>query len=309
MKKSDVYVYGDLNVDIIVPGIREIPKSGTEAVIEKMLTFTGGGAALFAMGCAKLGLRCTLQSSVGSDCYGEYVLQELKRTGVDTSLIKKVSDEKTGVSISFTDEKDRSFITYRGTNSGISVGQMDDRLLSMTGHVHMTGYEGSKNHKEYLDKIREIHSAGNITVSFDVGWDETGEWSSSIYELMPMIDVLFMNETEAEHYSRSADPYSAAKKISEYAGTVVIKLGSKGSLACVGGTVTCAEACHAEPVDPTGAGDSFNAGFIYGYLHGMSIDRCLKAGNICGAGSVSDYGGNTGFPLEAELKSIMDGIM
>ena len=64
MKKSDVYVYGDLNVDIIVPGIREIPKSGTEAVIEKMLTFTGGGAALFAMGCAKLGLRCTLQSSV-----------------------------------------------------------------------------------------------------------------------------------------------------------------------------------------------------------------------------------------------------
>ena len=55
---------------------------------------------------------------------------------------------------------------------------------------------------EYLDMLKQIHELGDVTVSFDVGWDMTGVWYEGIFELLPMIDVLFMNETECLHYTR-----------------------------------------------------------------------------------------------------------
>ncbi|MBQ9951875.1 MAG: carbohydrate kinase family protein [Clostridia bacterium] len=301
-KKWDVYVYGDVNIDVVVPGVESLPEPGSEVDVPVMETFVGGGAALFTLGIAKLGLKPVFQGSVGKDMYGEYIRNLFKELGVDDSLLLDSKTKKTGISISFTTEKDRCFLTYRGTNEGISLKNMDLEKLPGAKHVHVTGYEGATNHAEYLDMLTKIHAMGDVTVSFDVGWDMTGVWYEGIFDLLPMIDVLFMNETECMHYTRCENVEEGARRLAEKAGMAVIKLGKTGAMAIKDGQKYFAPAYTVKAVDTTGAGDSFNAGFVYGFLQGLPMEDCLKCGNGCGALSVTKLGGNTGFPFRAELE-------
>ncbi|MBO4932468.1 MAG: carbohydrate kinase family protein [Clostridia bacterium] len=302
-KKWDVYVYGDVNIDLVVPGVESLPEPGSEVDVPVMETFVGGGAALFTLGLAKLGLTPVFQGSIGRDMYGEYIRTLFRELGVDDSLLLDSDANKTGISISFTTEKDRCFLTYRGTNEGLSLKYMDLNQLPGAKHVHVTGYEGATNHAEYLDILTKIHAMGDVTVSFDVGWDMTGVWYEGIFDLLPMIDVLFMNETECQHYTRCEDIETGARKLAEKAGMAVIKLGKTGAMAIKDGEKYFAPAYKVQAVDTTGAGDSFNAGFIYGFLQGLPMEECLKCGNGCGALSVTKLGGNTGFPFRAELET------
>lgn len=301
-KKWDVYVYGDVNIDLVVPEVAQLPPPGVEQDVATMETFVGGGAALFTLGIAKLGLTPVFQGSVGRDMYGRYILDMFAGLGVDCGLLAVRDDCNTGISISFTNANDRCFLTYRGTNSGLSLKHLNIDELMHARHVHITGYEGATNHAEYLDMLKQIHELGDVTVSFDVGWDMTGVWYEGIFELLPMIDVLFMNETECLHYTRRDTVQEGAQRLAAHAGMAVIKLGSTGSLAVQDGVSTFMPAYKVKAVDTTGAGDSFNAGFVYGYLRGLSMEECLKCGNACGALSVTRLGGNTGFPFRADME-------
>ena len=304
-KKWDVFVYGDVNIDLVVPGVESLPAPGTEVETPVMETFVGGGAALFALGLAKLGLTPVFQGSVGRDMYGVYIRDLFRELGVDDCLLRDSEDKKTGISISFTNEKDRCFLTYRGTNEGLSLRHMDLSELPGARHVHVTGYEGRSNHAEYFDMLKKIKALGDVTVSFDVGWDTSGEWYEGIFDLLPLIDVLFMNETECAHYTRCENIEEGARRLAQKAGMAVIKLGKKGALAVKNGEAVSLPTYDAKVVDTTGAGDSFNAGFVYGFLRGLSLSDCLKCGNGCGSLSVTKLGGNTGFPFRAELEEFI----
>ncbi len=306
-KKWDVYVYGDVNIDIIIPGVEKLPSPGQEDEVGEMGTFVGGGAALFAMGAGKLGLRTVLQGEVGQDLYGSWIREALVGSGVSDVKLKSVCTQKTGISLSFSGKADRSFLTFRGTNEGIDIEKIDMDYVGEARHIHMTGYEGMKNHGKYLRMLRQVKEQTQASVSLDVGWDATGIWPQDIYELFPYIDILFMNETESIHYSRKEDAREAAFDLAGYCGMAVIKLGKEGSLAVCGKDIYRAEGYLVDAVDTTGAGDSFNAGFIYAYLNGLSPRECLKHGNGCGALSVTALGGNTGFPNLEELKAFLKG--
>ncbi len=300
-KKWDAFIYGDLNVDIVIPGVEHLPLPGQEDEVETMNTYVGGGAALFTLGLGKLGLKPVFQGTIGDDCYGKFILDELQQKQVDTSLIKISDKNKTGISLSFTNEEDRSFLTYRGTNDEIDISAIQIEHVKAARHIHVTGYAGSKNHQQYLSLLKRVKEENDVTVSMDVGWDGTGEWYQGIYKLFPYIDVLFMNETEAIHYGRKESAAAAVSDFSKYCKIVVAKLGKNGSMAVSKGKVTAVKSFRVTAVDTTGAGDSFNAGFIYGFLKEKSIRECLQYGNCCGALSVTAYGGNTAFPTEESL--------
>ena len=157
-KKWDVFVYGDVNIDLVVPGVESLPPFGSEVDVPTMETFVGGGAALFTLGLAKLGLTPVFQGSIGKDMYGEYIRGLFRELGVDDTLLLDSDTKKTGISISFTTQKDRCFLTYRGTNEGLSLKHMDLTQLPYAKHVHVTGYEGLTNHDEYLDMLKKIHA-------------------------------------------------------------------------------------------------------------------------------------------------------
>jgi ribokinase len=110
-----------------------------------------------------------------------------------------------------------------------------------------------------------------------------------------------MNETEAIHYGRKSTAREAILDFSAYCSLVVAKLGKQGSMAVDHGVIKMASPYPVTAVDTTGAGDSFNAGFICGYLEGLPVEECLQYANGCGALSVTAYGGNTAFPTREEL--------
>ena len=300
-KKWDVFIYGDINVDIVIPGVEQFPGAGQEHVVEDMNVYPGGGAALFALGLGKLGLTPAFQGSVGADCHGAWLREELTRSHVDCTFLGTSQKNKTGISLSFTNEKDRSFLTYRGTNEEWNLEAIDFEGVKDAGHIHLTSYAGSRNHHQFIMLLKKIREISSATVSFDVGWDETGEWYEGIYELLPFIDILFMNETEALHYTRGLNAEEAALDFSRQCAMAVIKLGKSGSIGAKNGVLTKSHPYMVSAVDTTGAGDSFNAGFVYGFLKGETMEQCLRIANACGAMSVTAYGGNTAFPTEKEL--------
>lgn len=304
-KKWDVYVYGDINVDLIIPNVSKFPLPGQEDVVASMDTYVGGGAALFTLGLGKLKLNPVFQGTVGDDCYGRFILEEFQKKNVDTQLIGISQQNKTGISLSFTNEADRAFLTYRGTNDEIDLSKIRLDMVRQAGHIHLTGYMGSRNHQQYIELVKNIKKDGSTTISFDVGWDDEEEWYSGIYELFPYVDVLFMNETEAVHYAGKDTVEEAAADFAKTCPLVVVKLGKKGSIARYQDTWYEAKPYTVQAVDTTGAGDSFNAGFIYGFVREKEVMECLQCGNGCGALSVTRPGGNTGFPTKEELTAFL----
>lgn len=295
MKPYDAIVIGDANIDLVVAGCEEIPGPGQEVFVPNMTLHVGGGAALFSLALAKLGLKIAFNGILGEDGFGQFVRNQFSLYGIDTRYIRSSRKNNTGISIAINPEKDRSFITYAGTNSEISLKELDMDSVSSGRHVHLTGYRGSYNHREYVDMTRKIRALG-LTTSLDVGWDDTGEWYDGIFELMGEVDVFFMNEVEAMNYTGRSSTEDCLRELSRHSRHIVLKLGSKGAVAAVGGTTTYRSGFPVTVKDTTGAGDSFNAGYIYGFLSGQDTEQCLLYANACGAMSVSQYGGNTGTP-------------
>lgn len=305
MKKWDVFVFGDINIDLLVPDVNRLPPAGEEWEVPVMETAPGGGAALFALGLARLGMRPVFLGNVGDDLYGTYLEHYMEKTGVDISLLKKCTGTKTGISISFTDHRERSFLTFRGDCRVPDIREVAMEQVAQARHIHLTGYAESVNHDAYLAFLQKLRSKTDVTISFDTGWDSTGEWSQRIYELFPYLDVLLMNETESLHYSRKATAWEAALDFASGGCMAVIKLGKKGSLCCRNGQVWSREGFSVTAVDTTGAGDSFNAGFVYGFLKGEEPENALCLGNGCGALSCTGLGGNTMFPTLEQLRTFI----
>lgn len=303
VKKWDVYVVGDINVDLIVPDMNSLPSPGQEINVDNMTLNVGGGAAIFTLGLAKLGVKAAFNGIIGDDMCGKFILNELKSRSIDTSLIRISEQNKTGISIALTNENDRSFITYMGTNTELDINSVDN--IQLAKHVHVTGYRGSLNHKKYIEALKKIKQT-DATISLDVGWDDTGEWYEGIFEIISYVDIFFINEVEAINYSKCETAEKALKKLSQFCSNVVIKMGSKGSVSVRNGKVETAEAFKVKAIDTTGAGDSFNAGYVYAFLKGLDLKNCLICGNGCGALSVTALGGNTGFPNENELQDFIN---
>jgi sugar/nucleoside kinase (ribokinase family) len=293
LKKFDVIVIGDANIDLIVVGGNQVPAKGQEIFVDNMLMNVGGGAALFAISLAKLGLRVAFNGILGDDHLGRFIREEFALHGIDTSFIKTSAIHHTGISIAFNTDSDRSFISYAGSNQELRMDHIDLEEMALGGHVHITGYKGRSNHERYLTAIKRLKERG-LTLSCDVGWDDTEEWYEGVFELMSHMDVFFMNETEAHHYTRLEKVEDCLRYMGEYGKQVVIKLGARGAAAVMDGVQYSCTAYPVRLVDTTGAGDSFNSGYLYGFLSGLDIAACLKYGNASGALSVGAYGGSTG---------------
>ncbi|WP_233147128.1 carbohydrate kinase family protein [Paenibacillus selenitireducens] len=293
MKTYDAFVIGDANVDLVIVGCNQLPLPGQEIFVRDMNLHVGGGAALFSITLAKLGKKLAFKGIVGTDYYGQYILEQFYQCGIDTSFIERSDRNKTGISIAINPENDRSFISYAGTNAELQVEHVAIEDLMPSHHVHLTGYKGSANHAAYMKIAQKLNQSG-ITVSLDVGWDDTGEWYHGIFDLMDWIDVFFMNETEVLHYTGCKTVEDSIQFIAAKRKNAVIKLGAQGAVAIIHGIVTHCPGYNVPVVDTTGAGDSFNAGYIFGFLSGMPVKDCLVYGNACGALSVGEYGGSAG---------------
>jgi sugar/nucleoside kinase (ribokinase family) len=146
----------------------------------------------------------------------------------------------------------------------------------------------------------ELKQAG-LTISLDTNDDPAGRWDGPIEDALRYVDILMPNEHEACSLAKTADFESAVRKLAELVPLLVVKRGSHGALVQHGPERHSVPAVIVGFVDAVGAGDSFNAGFLHGYVNGKSLTHCLHLGNLAGALSTTAVGGTTCFRDKGQM--------
>ena len=308
MKKSagkGVIVIGELNIDAVASGLAGPPRMGGEILAEDFRLTLGSASAIFACGIAKLGHDVTFIAKVGSDYFGRFCLSALREAGVSTRHISRDKDLKTGVTISLSRRTDRALVTYPGAIAALGPKDVNRSKLKGHSHLHMTSYFLQTHLQASFPHIfREARELG-LTTSFDPNSDPTHSWSDSIREVFAHTDLLFVNKAEALALTRTRTVSAALKALGQRVPCAVIKLGPDGAMAIKDGEITSVTGFPIDPIDTTGAGDSFAAGFVSSYLRGRRVSECLYAANACGALSALGVGGTKGQPTRQILKKFL----
>ncbi|MCJ7841553.1 carbohydrate kinase family protein [Lederbergia sp. NSJ-179] len=307
LSENNVVVIGELNVDFILTGEEVIPEWNREKLINEFNLVLGSSSAITACCLAGLGLNVRFVGMVGDDSFGEFCIEKLKARGVDTSYVKKIPNIKTGVTLSFSTSKDRGLLTYMGSIPHLMPKDLPENLLGIADHIHFGSYYLQKGMQEYWNQLfSDAHKYG-ISTSFDVGWDPYEEWNrDSISELLQYTDLFIPSKDEFQHiFFDLRDRNRISEKLPEKRGMIVIKCGAEGSCAIVGNEMNKAPGYPVNAVDTTGAGDSFNAGLICGYLEGKRDLELLSFSNACGALATLRIGGAEDVPNKEEVESFL----
>jgi sugar/nucleoside kinase (ribokinase family) len=291
-----VAVIGEVNVDLIASGLTSAPVLGREVLAENLQTVLGGASTIFACGVARLGHPVSFFSKVGNDGYGHFCVDALRKNGVSSENVSVVTTSKTGVTISLSTRSDRAFVTVLGAISELRYKDLDLQALQGHSHLHMTSlFLQTALRPSFPRILRQARKMG-LTTSFDPNSDPMSSWSPDVWSVVNETTILFINQEEALHLTRKKNVREALKQLAERVPCVIIKLGPRGAIAAADGEVLSAPPFKVSPVDTTGAGDSFAAGFVHAFLSGRGLRECLVQGNACGALSTLQVGGTGGQP-------------
>jgi len=145
-----------------------------------------------------------------------------------------------------------------------------------------------------------------LSTSLDTNDGPTGTWAGPIAETLRYVDILMPNEREAKGLAGEESLERAIERLSGLVAMVVVKRGALGALVAGSGKLMQQAAVTVQPVDAVGAGDSFNAGFLHGYLNGWPLERCLQVGNLAGAWSTTQIGGTSAFQNRQLMEEFFD---
>lgn len=306
VKKYDVVTAFDACVDLLVRGDAAPQYNQAEQLMDGYLLEMGGSACIFACQCARLGLRSAGVGAVGDDTYGSFVLQKLASCGVDVSNVRRDGCMQTGLGLALCrPDGNRAILTVPGSIDSADPGRLL-ALLPEARHLHIASYYLLKKMRPHWPEIlREAKRLG-LTVSLDSNWDPAERWDG-VMELFPYLDIFFPNENELVAFTGESRPEAAARLLAGKVPLVAAKLGEKGAMAMRSdGQNAFCPAMKVEVADTVGAGDTFDAGFLYGYLNGWSLEGCLRLGVFCAGRSVRAAGGLAGQPGLAEATEWLD---
>jgi sugar/nucleoside kinase (ribokinase family) len=305
MKKNDIVVVGELNVDLILTGLSSLPEMGQCRLSQDMLFTLGSASAIFASNIANLGLKVGFVGKVGDDDLGNFILTSLTNKNVDTSKIIKDKQAKTGICVSMSFPEEYAMASYAGVRESFTLSDIDMDYVLTARHLHMSSYYLQPGMKQgFAELFRRAKEAG-LTTSLDPDSDPSGQWDNSIFEVLKYVDIFLPNEKEAFSISKCNTVESALHILSKTIGTVVIKTGKSGVWVKSKDRTIHANAFKVDVIDTTGAGDSFNSGFIYQFLRGSIIEECAIWGNACAAMSTTQLGGTTAFPNLQEIEQFL----
>jgi len=304
-KPFELLVAGEINPDLILSDPNLEARFGqTETLVKEAALTIGSSSVIFACGAARLGLKTAFIGVVGKDLFGEFMLQAMATRGIDTSPVILDAQQQTGMSVILNRGPDRAILTHLGSMNALRASDLSDDLLSKTAHLHISSYFLQTKLQPGLPSLlHRAHSLG-LTVSLDTNWDPKEAWKG-LNELLPLTDIFLPNQNEALAISGSADIEQALGVLSKVCPTVAIKLGREGAIAQHGKEIIRLPALPVRVVDTVGAGDSFDAGFLFGRLQGWDLESSLALGIVYGSLSTTKPGGTDGQPnLEEALQAL-----
>jgi sugar/nucleoside kinase (ribokinase family) len=286
-------VAGEINVDLVFTGCDRLPEFGGEVL-----------AAGFRQGP---GHPVAFTGVTGRDGWGEYCIDAMRGAGIDVDAIVRNASLQTGVTVALSSQQDRALVTYAGAIDALQAKDISDELLSRAGHLHVSSYYLQTRLRAGLGELFARARAAGITTSLDPGFDPQQRWGDDLAALLPLVDVFLPNEREACAISGKSNPLDALQALANGHTRIVVKLGSDGCLTLQDDGTPLAVPAHAvQVVDSTGAGDSFDAGFLHAWRLGLTLRDCLRWGSACGSLSTRGVGGTACQGNDVEVRALLE---
>ena len=303
MTNYDLLVIGEINPDLILLANDTRPVYGqTEKLIENSSFAVGSSSVIVACGAAKLGLRTNFVGMVGDDVFGRFMLEEMMKLGVHVSNCVVHPEIKTGFTVILSEPHDRALLTYPGTIAAFGLEHVDITLLDNARHLHISSFFLQDALRPAIPALFKEAKQRGLSTSLDTNWDPLERWEG-VEEALAFVDVFLPNEAELRQLAGGLDVNEALAKLGESVPFVAVKLGAAGGALMHNGRVINAPVVPVEVVDTTGAGDSFDAGFLYGFLNGYTPEQCLRLACASGSLSTRAAGGTAKQATAAELEA------
>lgn len=300
MTKFDVVGFGALNVDMLFK-VERLATAEEESFIENYTEACGGSAANTIVGLARLGCKVGFIGKVANDREGKMQLDCFKTEGVDTGGIVEATKGKSGAVMGFVDRKGaRALYINSGVNDLVELREIKYEYISQTKLLHLSSFVGEKSfraQKKLLSALPE-----GVEISFDPGSLYAQKGFAVIEPILKNSHVLMPNAIELEQLTGEEDYRKGADfMIAMGVKIVAVKLGNKGCYVTDGNEKLSVEPFKVKAVDTTGAGDAFDAGFLYGLIQNKSLYECGQLGNFVASRSVMAMGARAGLPYTKDL--------
>jgi sugar/nucleoside kinase (ribokinase family) len=302
----DILVAGEINPDLVLTGDVTPEFGQVEKLADSADLTIGSSSAIFACGAARLGLKVALVGVCGDDLFGRFMRSELQSRKVDVSHVIVRKDGSTGLSVILNRQADRAILTFPGLIGALRAQEVTDALLRQARHLHVASYFLQTSLQAGLPALFQRARALELTTSLDPNYDPSGRWVG-FDQLLAVTSVFLPNEAEAISLSGTTDVDASLSKLGSSGEAVVIKLGAAGAQGIHKGRMGRAGAIPVKVVDTIGAGDSFDAGFLYGYLAGWDFEKSMQLACACGGLSTLQAGGTHGQPTLEEAMHHVSG--
>lgn len=286
--------------DMIFPNMPHMPMLGSELFLNQLSVVPGGGLNT-VIALRRLGVNLGFVSELGNDFFSLFIRDRLRTEGVDLNLIDMHDQPFQRVTVALSFPHDRAFVTYYEAPKTDHLG-LAWRALDQADFHHLH-FNVLILDPEVLELLAECKRRG-IFVSMECQHHELTLDTPIIRQVLSQVDLFMPNCHESELLTETHSPEEALEIFATFIAFTVIKCGKNGAIAARGGErYRSAALADVTPVDTTGAGDVFNAGFLAAHIRGLPIQTCLEWGNFCGGMSTQGIGGTTAAPTLAELEA------
>ena len=286
-----VVIAGEINVDLIFAGVHALPQFGLETLAETYVQCPGSSSMILAMGLARLGDPVRFVGCCGNDSFGRFCIDALRERGIDTSAITASDVLRTGVTVAMSSHHDRALLTWPGAIAELTAEDVSNGVLAGAQHLHVSSYYLQSRLRPQLGELFARARGAGLSTSLDPGSDPEQHWGRELIDVLRHVDLFLPNQSEALAITGAATPEDALHALDNGVTRNVIKLGARGAITRANGETLFAPGFATAAIDTTGAGDSFNSGFLHAWLSDLPMLDCLRWGNACGALSTRGIGG------------------
>jgi sugar/nucleoside kinase (ribokinase family) len=290
----DVVVIGDYYLDLVFSGLPCFPELGRE-IVGSGFEMLPGGAYNTALAMHRLGLKVGWAADFGNDEFSHFAVERARAEGMSDELFAHHARSYRRVTVSISYPHERAFVTYHDPEAEVpagfrALGAVTARAVCWPGMFY-----GS-----VLEAALPIARAKGMKLIMDGNAPEEPTLVvPAVRTAVSSADLFLANAREACRMTGAGNVVHALRTLNELCPLVVVKDGKHGACGCARGEIVHSPAIPVAPLDTTGAGDCFNAGFVRAWLDGRSLEECLRWGNIVGGLSTLAHGG-TGQVIRTE---------
>ncbi len=249
---------------------------------------SGGSCSNTIKGLSRFGHPCAFIGKIGEDTAGEIFTESLLKAQV-TPLLCHSATPTGQLACLVSGDGERTFRDFLGASRLLSGDELSMESFLGVKLVHIEGYT-LMNHG-LTRRAMELAKAAGALISFDLSnFEVVRDYREEIvYLLSTYVDIVFANAAETQALTQR-DPEKGCALLKDLCGLCVVLMGAEGCWIGSGFELMRCYAYPVEPLDTTGAGDLFTAGFLHGYLTGKSLPMCAHYGALAGAEVVKIYG-------------------